>query len=123
MQDRPDVSELLEAVAAFLREQVVPATEGRVAFHARVAANSLDIVRREVQLAPGAQARELIRLQALLGSDTPADLPAANRWLCERIAAGQLGPDTPGLVEHLRQTTRDKLAIDQPGYAAGTQED
>lgn len=122
MQDRPDLGELLEAVAAFLREQVIPATEGQVAFHARVAANTLDIVRREVQFGPAAQAGEEIRLQALLGSAAPVDLTTANRLLCERIAAGLFGPDTPGLIAHLRQTTQDKVAINQPGYADGTKE-
>lgn len=120
MQDRPDIAELLEAVAAFLREQVVPATEGQVAFHARVAANTLDIVRREVQLGPVAQVGERARLHALLGPGAPADLADANRLLCTRIASGELDAATPGLIDHLRQTTRDKLAIDQPGYAAGT---
>jgi len=120
MQDRPDIAELLEAVAAFLSEQVVPATEGQVAFHARVAANTLDIVRREVQLRPVAQASELTRLHALLGPDAPADLAEANRLLCTRIATGELDAAVPGLIDHLRQTTRHKLAIDQPGYAAGT---
>jgi len=120
MQDRPYIAELLEAVAAFLREQVVPATEGQVAFHARVAANTLDIARREVQLGPVAQAGEWARLHALLGPGAPTDLAGANRLLCTRIASGELDPATPGLVDHLRQTTRDKLAIDQPGYAAGT---
>jgi hypothetical protein len=120
MQDRPDIAELLEAVAAFLREQVVPGTEGQVAFHARVAANTLDIVRREVQLGPEAQASELVRLHALLGPGAPDDLADANHLLCTRIASGDIDPATPGLLDHLRQTTRDKLAIDQPGYAAGT---
>jgi hypothetical protein len=123
MQDSPNTAELLASVAAFLREQVVPATEGRTAFHARVAANTLDIVQREMQLAPAAQARELARLQGLLGAETPADLLAANRLLCERIASSHIGAGTPGFIEHLRQTTRDKLAIDQPGYASGTKED
>ncbi|MDR1968621.1 MAG: DUF6285 domain-containing protein [Burkholderiaceae bacterium] len=123
MQDHPSVTELLEAVTACLRTQVVPASEDRVAFLARVAANALDIVRREVQLAPAAQARELQRLQALLGADAPADLAAANRLLCERIAAGSIGAGHPGLVEHLRRTTRDKLAIDQPGYAGGDKQE
>ena len=120
MQDRPDIAELLEAVAAFLREQVVPATEGQVAFHARVAANTLDIARREVQFGPTAQASELVRLHALLGPGAPTDLAGANRLLCTRIASGELVGATPGLIDQLRQTTRDKLAIDQPGYAAGT---
>jgi len=120
MQDRPDIAELLEAVAAFLREQVVPTTEGQVAFHARVAANTLDIVRREVQIGPLAQASEQARLHALLGPDAPTDLADANRLLCTRIATGELDVATSSLIDHLRQTTRDKLAIDQPGYAAGT---
>lgn len=117
MQDRPDFDQLLEAVAAFLRTQVAPQTEGQLSYHARVAANTLEIVRREVRLGSQAQARELQRLHALLGADAPSDLAGANRLLCERIAAGQLDEATPGLLDHLKQTTRDKLAIDQPGYA------
>ncbi|HEX5190433.1 MAG TPA: phosphotransferase [Streptosporangiaceae bacterium] len=47
---RPTVSELLDAVRAFLTEQVMPATGGQVAFHARVSANVLGIVARELEL-------------------------------------------------------------------------
>ena len=43
-------SELLEAVREFLTGQVMPATTGQLAFHARVAANILGIVAREVEL-------------------------------------------------------------------------
>ncbi|WP_218508847.1 DUF6285 domain-containing protein [Variovorax sp. dw_308] len=117
MQDPPAAAELIEAVAAFLREQVVTSTGGAaVPFHARVAANALDIVQRELSLAPEANARERVRLRALLGADMPADLAEANRLLCARIASGAMTLATPGLAEHLRQTARDKLAIDQPGY-------
>ena len=38
MQDRPSVDELLEAVAGFLRDDVMANTNGRLNFHARVAA-------------------------------------------------------------------------------------
>src|SRR5947208_3263750 len=48
MQDRPDVRELLDAVRGFLEEDVVPALEGPRQFHARVAANVLAIVGREL---------------------------------------------------------------------------
>lgn len=116
MQDAPDIAQLLEAVAAFLREQVAVQATGQLAFHARVAANTLDIVRREVRLGPDAQTKELQRLRALLGADATTDLAEANRRLCERIAAGAINAQTPGLLVHLMQTTRDKLAIDQPGY-------
>jgi aminoglycoside phosphotransferase (APT) family kinase protein len=49
---RPTVSELLEAVREFLAGQVMPATSGQLAFHARVAANVLAIVSRELELGP-----------------------------------------------------------------------
>jgi hypothetical protein len=52
----------------------------------------------------------------LLGEQ--GDLETLNRRLCARIAAGEIGLSTPGLVDHLWQTTLDKLAIDQPNYAA-----
>ena len=116
MQDRPEAPALLAAVAQFLREQVLPATEGTLAFQVRVAANALDIARRESVLAPAAAQQEHERLRGLLGHAAPADLAAANRLLCERIAADAMDLSTPGLLAHLRQTTADKIAVDQPGY-------
>ncbi len=41
-----------------------------------------------------------------------------NRALAERIAKGEVDLATPGLAEHLWQTTMDKLAVDQPNYAS-----
>jgi aminoglycoside phosphotransferase (APT) family kinase protein len=49
---RPTASELLDAVRGFLTDQVMPATSGQLAFHARVAANVLGIVARELELGP-----------------------------------------------------------------------
>ncbi|MGE5291583.1 MAG: phosphotransferase family protein [Micromonosporaceae bacterium] len=49
---RPTASELLDAVREFLTGQVMPATTGQLAFHARVAANVLGIVSRELELGP-----------------------------------------------------------------------
>jgi hypothetical protein len=114
MHQRPDPLDLLDAVAAFLREQALPQLPGHAAYHARVAANALDIVRRQLQLAPAADAAELQRLQQLLGRD--GSLAELNALLCERIASAAIGLHTPGLAEHLWATTLDKLAVDQPGY-------
>ncbi len=47
---RPTAAELLEAVSEFLTGQVMPATSGQLSFHARVAANVLGIVARELEL-------------------------------------------------------------------------
>lgn len=116
MQDQPTAPELLGIVAQFLRDEVVPQLSAHSAFNARVAANAIDIVRRELLLAPQANAGELDRLAALLGE--AGDLEALNRRLCARIATGEIGLQTPGLAEHLWRTTLDKLAIDQPNYAA-----
>jgi aminoglycoside phosphotransferase (APT) family kinase protein len=49
---RPTAAELLDAVREYLTGQVMPATSGQLAFHARVAANALAIVARELELGP-----------------------------------------------------------------------
>ena len=47
---RPTASELLDAVREFLSDHVMPGTSGQLAFHARVAANVLGTVARELEL-------------------------------------------------------------------------
>jgi len=114
MHQRPDPLDLLAAVAGFLREQALPQLPPHAAYNARIAANALDIVRRQLHLAPEAEAAEQHRLRVLLQRD--GGLAELNLLLCERIAGGDIGFDTPGLLPHLWQTTLDKLAVDQPGY-------
>ena len=118
MQDSPDPEDLIQAVAKFLREQAGPALgqagEAALGYQARVAANMLDIARRQLLLAPAAAARELTSLQGLLGQD--GDLVGLNQELADGIASGAIAPDDPGLAEHLWASTLAKLAVDQPGY-------
>lgn len=116
MREEPTASELLDIVAEFLRAEVLPALSGRVAFHARVAANVLDTVRREMALGPPALAAETARLRALLGRED-GDGAELNRDLCDRIARGDIDPNSPELVRHLWATTIDTMSIDQPNYA------
>jgi hypothetical protein len=116
MQDPPTVAELLEATSAFLREVAVPQLKGHASFHARVAANALDAVKRELDLRPAAERDEHARLKALLRADgSPEEL---NALLSRRVAAGEVDLQTPGLAEHLWATTLAKVAIDQPTYAS-----
>ena len=114
MHEQPTAVDLLDAVAGFLREEAMPALSGRLAFHARVAANVLDIVRRELARGPAADARALERLAGLLGRD--GELGALNEALCDRITAGEIGWDDAALIDHLWATTLDTLAVDQPNY-------
>jgi aminoglycoside phosphotransferase (APT) family kinase protein len=58
---RPTASELLDAVSGFLTDDVRPATDGQVAFHARVAANVLGIIARELELGEVPAETELAR--------------------------------------------------------------
>lgn len=117
MQDPPSTAELVAAVAEFLRDKAMPQLSGHVAYHARVAANVLDIVRRELEQGERGEQAERLRLQALLDRDD-ADLVALNRELCARIERGEATLDTPGLRDHLWRVTLDKVAVDQPGYSA-----
>lgn len=114
MQDRPDPIDLVRTVAATLREKLMPQLSGSSAFEARVAANALDLVAR--QLERTGDAAEVQRLEALLGRT--GSLDELNRELCARIADGRLAAADPRLKDHLWATTLDKLAVDQPTYAA-----
>lgn len=127
MYDLPTPEELLAAVARFLRDDAGPALgrsgaqadHSALAYQARVAANMLDMVRRQGQLGPAAEAAERVRLQALLGETAESiDLAALNQRLTDHIADGTLTLATPGLADHLWRCTLDKLAVDQPGYAS-----
>jgi hypothetical protein len=114
MQDEPRPPEILAAVARFLREVVAPETKGHVNFNVRVAANALEMMRRQLELAPAADEAERRRLKDLLGLD--GDLLALNAELCARLASGTIDADAPALREHLWETTLAKLAVDQPNY-------
>jgi hypothetical protein len=116
MQDEPTPTELTKAVADFLRNDIAPTLSGHNAFKLRVAINMLDLVTRQLTLEAGSDAAEAKRLRQLLGVD--GSLMELNRALADKIASGEMDLQTLGLADHLWQTTMDKLAIDQPGYAA-----
>jgi hypothetical protein len=48
----PTTAELAAAVREFLEQEVMPATDGRLRFHARVAANVVAQIERELELGP-----------------------------------------------------------------------
>jgi hypothetical protein len=111
-----DTPALARLVADFLREEVMPALSGNLAFRARVAAGALDLIVRRLERESAAETAEQSRLQALLARD--GDLDALNAMLCDRIQTRAIGLEDADLLGHLRATLLDRLAIDQPGYAA-----
>ena len=116
MQDEPTPTELIKAVADFLRNEITPVIKGHNAFKLRVAINGLDLVTRQLALEGDSDAAEAARLTELLSMQ--ASLIDLNRALSDKIATGEVDLQTPGLANHLWQTTMDKLAVDQPNYAS-----
>lgn len=114
--------ELLKSVSEFLRDDVMSETEGRVNFLARVAANSIDIVRREHGSAEKSNDVEHNRLCRLIGDLPPLDdkreLGGVElRWrLVEAIRNDKLDLSNPELQDYLRQSVYNQLSIDQPTY-------
>jgi hypothetical protein len=113
--DMPRVDELLSSVRDFLRDDLRGSLEGRNAFLALVASNSLDIVQRELTLGPRHLAAECAGLRKVCASE--GSLEQLRQRLCDGLRNGSLALDRRGLPEHLRTTAANQLAIDQPKYS------
>lgn len=112
--DIPRADELLQASRDFMRESVMPKTEGRTNFLARVTGNALDMVLREYELGPSTRHSERIGLESVLGKSGELE---ALRWeLVEALRSGTMPLDSPGLADHLRNSVAAQVAIDQPRY-------
>jgi len=115
MMDQPSVLELVKAVQSFIETKAMPELKGHTAFHARVAANALGIVARELELGPKAAEIERTQLAGLLGHE--GSIEDLNRELCNRIRTGKIDVESEALRQHLELTTLDKVSIDQPNYS------
>ncbi len=93
---RPTAPELVAAVADFLDSDVRGTTDGQVNFHARVAANVLRIVGRE------------------LGNEAPG---IDEQGLAAAIQAGDFDDRADEVLTALRTLVYDRLEVAHPGYA------
>jgi len=103
---RPLAAELVAAVAEFLETDVRDATGGQVNFHARVAANALRIVERELLDESEAESRT-----ALAGLGFPDE-----QALAAAIRAGELDGRADAVIACLRTLVRRRLSVAHPGY-------
>ncbi|MCA1831411.1 MAG: DUF6285 domain-containing protein [Actinomycetota bacterium] len=106
--DRPTVPELLEAVREFVEAGFAESAEARVRFHARVAANVLCIVERELALGAEQQRAHEARLRAL-GFRDDAALAAA-------IKSRSVDDRYDEIARAVRDSIHDKLLVANPGY-------
>ena len=96
MQDRPTATELLEAIERFLRNQSAAQQDRWLRFQLLVCANSLGIVRRELEQEERNVRGEWTGMDALVGvAEMPGKLAEMvsvlrdrNGELCDRIRAG-----------------------------------
>ena len=125
MQDRPTAPELLDAVREFIATELLPTVgDARLHFRTLVAANLLDMLRRELALEPALLRAQWERLTALLGDAGPpppnehalATVVAARQAaLCDLIRENRAPSGTFGVVT---EAVRAKLEIANPRYLA-----
>lgn len=106
---KPSAAELVAAVAEFLEGEVRTETSGAVNFHARVAANVLRMVERELLDTGGDDPRAEL---AALGLTDESELAAA-------IRAGDYDDRDADVLPALRALVRHRLDVAHPGYEEG----
>jgi Domain of unknown function (DUF6285) len=104
----PSSAELVQAVREFLEAEVSPATDGRLRFHVRVAANVLAMIERELSLGPQASVRHAERLRVLGFADDAA--------LCAAIRSGSLDDRFDEVRSATRASVVEKLRISNPRH-------
>ena len=104
---QPSVDELLESVVEWLRGDLITGDDPVVAYRARVAANLVELVRRDISLAPQVSARRE-SLVTSIGATNEVDLA--------RQLRDKLRPVDDDVLSVLDRITQDRLAIDAPHH-------
>ena len=109
LHDRPTLSELVEAVREWVDDDVRSGTEGRLSFHARVAANALRHRGARARAGTGPdrcprRAAGAARAALTIASSQPASEPAS--WTTGSTRC----------VGSWRQSVHDKLLVANPGW-------
>lgn len=123
MQDRPDATELIAAIRAYLVDEIAPVVPRDLRFGVRVAANACAILERELADDAGARRAEHEALHALLGraprgEATPSSMRALQRELADAIRAGELDDRLDEALPVLRECARRRVDIAHPGWSA-----
>ncbi|MCI3953255.1 MAG: hypothetical protein K0R53_2754, partial [Burkholderiales bacterium] len=120
-------SELLSIARETFTAQLLPALPESLRYTALMIANAMAIARREIETGEGSARAELRRLRVLF-SEAPSEPDANelrgtvadyNRRLVQAIRAGRYDSDNAALLEHLRRTAAEKLAISNPKALSG----
>lgn len=107
--DEPTAAQLLGAVREFLEEDLAGVLEGRLRFHARVAANVLGIVARELALGE--------RLERAYAAALSRIGMSSDNELVDAIRQGAFDKNLSAVCEVVRTCVAAKLAVANPTYA------
>lgn len=127
MYDRPNLSELIDAVRLHLETNIIPVVrhDGKLYFQTLVAINVLKIARRETRLSWAHLRAEWNSLNTLENEEhhLPADpldaltaLAARNLILCEDIRDGLYDDRRDALFAHLMTVTQAQLEVANPKF-------
>ena len=121
LHDRPTVAEILQAVRAYLSDEVAKTNDRRARFRALIAANVLAIAERELGQSGEDAGVEDERLRAL--GYVEGDSAERRRRLSAEIRAGEF--DAPerfaAALDYARAMVERKLAVSNPRYLSTTQ--
>jgi hypothetical protein len=114
--------ELLDALGAFMRDRSANARDRWERFQFQVAANSIAIISRELQMEDGFMRLEWDGLDILLGAEAmPPEQPAfierlkeRSADLAERIRSGEFDDREDVLLPFLWETVVNKVRIASP---------
>jgi aminoglycoside phosphotransferase (APT) family kinase protein len=115
------LTSLLAIAGKTFRESLLPALPDAQRYDGLMVARAVDVAARKLARGSADERQELARLSALFGVDCEsADrLDRYNRRLAEAIRAGEFDEADDRrerVIEHLRLTARDRLAISNPRY-------
>ncbi len=113
---RPAATDLLAIVQGYLESEISPQVSPVHQFQLKIVSRVLATVRRELDLAPSANAAEVERLQELLCCE--GSFEELNAALARAIRAGDFDVDDAALLAHLRASIEDALRINNPKWLA-----
>ena len=128
MNNRPNARELLAITRATFTTEILPALPEKLRYSGLMIANALAIARREIEAGEVPLRAEFERLRTLFSESLreassnalPAALADYNRRLAAEIRAGRFDKEERAvLLEHLRKTTEEKLAVSNPKALSG----
>lgn len=108
LHGRPSALELLAAVREFLRSDVVEATSGHTRYNARVAANVLAMVERELRSGPGPGDDHVERLHSVGVADEAA--------LAHDIRLGRFDDRIEAVASVLWPAVNERVEVTNPRY-------